>query len=534
MDQELAANNQTDLAEMPIQPEIPRRHWIALFGGLLGAFMAILDIQITNSSLKDIQGALSATMDESSWISTSYLVAEMIAIPLSGWLSVAIGKRRYLTWTTIIFALASILCSLSWNMSSMIVFRAIQGFSGGALIPLAFSLVVQLLPVSKRAVGMALFGITATFAPSIGPTLGGWLTEHFSWHYIFYINIPPAIALICMVNYGLDDEPLRLDSLLKADWFGIATMAIGLGCLEVVLEEGNREEWFSSSFIVTLSIMSAVSLIYFIINELQHKNPLVNLRLLKQSQFAMSCAAYLILGMALLGSIYVLPMYMIQIQGYNSLEIGEVLMWMGFPQLLIFPLVPKLTQLIKAKYLVFFGFSMFGISCFVNTHMSYSFGGDQLIFSMLLRAIGSPFIMVPLSLVAMENIQKHQVADASTITNVLRNLGGAFSIAFIATLLDNKTREHLGHIKETLTTVSTDGWYHLQQSAAMFVSKGSDPATAMLQAKASLSLTMQRDAAIMAYNDVFFMMTCFLGFAALMMFFVKSNSSPRTIEAGGH
>lgn len=190
MTQELTATNQNDVADTPIEPEIPRRHWIALFGGLLGAFMAILDIQITNSSLKDIQGALSATMDESSWISTSYLVAEMIAIPLSGWLSVAIGKRRYLTWTTIIFAVASVLCSLSWSMGSMIVFRAIQGFSGGALIPLAFSLVVQLLPLNKRAVGMALFGVTATFAPSIGPTLGGWLTENFSWHYIFYINIP--------------------------------------------------------------------------------------------------------------------------------------------------------------------------------------------------------------------------------------------------------------------------------------------------------------------------------------------------------
>ncbi|MCE7554227.1 DHA2 family efflux MFS transporter permease subunit [Aliivibrio fischeri] len=523
-----------EVVEKPLEPEIPRRHWIALFGGLIGAFMAILDIQITNSSLKDIQGALSATMDESSWISTSYLVAEMIAIPLSGWLSVALGKRRYLTWTTVVFTVASLLCSFSWNMGSMIVFRAIQGFSGGALIPLAFSLVVHLLPVNKRAVGMALFGVTATFAPSIGPTLGGWLTEHFSWHYIFYINLPPAIALLCMVNYGLDDEPLKLESLLKADWLGIITMAIGLGCLEVVLEEGNREEWFSSSFIITLSIISVISLTYFIINELQHKKPLVNLRLLKQSQFAMSCIAYLILGMALLGSIYVLPMYMIQIQGYNALEIGEVLMWMGFPQLLIFPLVPKLTQIIKAKYLVFFGFSMFGISCFVNTHMSYLFGGDQLIFSMILRAIGSPFIMVPLSLVAMEGIQKQEVADASTITNVLRNLGGAFSIAFIATLLDNKTREHLAHIKETLTSVSTDGWYQLNQSAAMFVAKGSDPTTAMQQAKASLTLTMQRDAAIMAYNDVFFMMSCFLAFAAVLMFFVKSNGKPDPMAGGAH
>ncbi|WP_373455406.1 DHA2 family efflux MFS transporter permease subunit [Vibrio splendidus] len=522
---------------------------------MIGAFMAILDIQITNSSLKDIQGALSATLDESSWISTSYLVAEMIAIPLSGWLSKALGKRRYITWTTAIFTISSLLCSFSWNMTSMIVFRAMQGFSGGALIPLAFSLVIQLLPVNKRAVGMALFGVTATFAPSIGPTFGGWLTENFSWHYIFYINIPPALLVITMIRYGLDDEKLDLGTLKKADWFGIATMALGLGCLEVVLEEGNREEWFSSSFIIGLSIVAAVSLVYFVINELQHKKPLVNLRLLRDGQFAMSCIAYLILGMALLGSIYVLPMYLTQIQQYNAMEIGEVLMWMGFPQLLIFPIVPKLTQIIKPKYLVTFGFAMFGFSCYVNTHMTIDFGGQQLILSMVLRAIGSPFIfamfgfscyvnthmtidfggqqlilsmvlraigspfiMVPLSLVAMKNISKMDTPDASTLTNVMRNLGGAFSIAIIATLLDNKTREHLAHIKESLPSVSQLGWQTLQQQQAFFIQSGSDAATAMQQAQASLLGTMQRDAAIMAYNDVFLMMTAFLALAAVLIF----------------
>ncbi len=506
----------------PEQQDVPRRHWIALIGGLIGAFMAILDIQITNSSLKDIQGALSATLDESSWISTSYLVAEMIAIPLSGWLSRALGKRRYLTWTTLIFVSASLLCSFSWNMTSMIIFRALQGFSGGALIPLAFSLVVQLLPIQKRAIGMAMFGVTATFAPSIGPTLGGWLTENLSWHYIFYINIPPAILVISMIRHGLDDEPLNISSLLKADWIGIITMALGLGCLEVVLEEGNREEWFSSDFIVTLSIISAVSLVYFVINELQQKQPLVNLRLLKNGQFAMSCIAYLILGMALLGSIYVLPLYLTQIQHYNALEIGEVLMWMGFPQLLIFPLVPKLTRIIKPKYLVTFGFMMFGISCYVNTHMSINFGGQQLIFSMLLRAIGSPFIMVPLSLVAMQGISKAETPDASTLTNVMRNLGGAFSIAIIATMLDNKTREHLAHIKTALPSISSDAWYQLKQQAGFFIQSGSDSGTAMLQAQASIMGTMQRDAAIMAYNDAFLMMSAFLAVAAVIMLSSKN------------
>ncbi|ELR65911.1 Inner membrane component of tripartite multidrug resistance system [Photobacterium marinum] len=517
-----APTAQASETAVPAQHEVPRRHWIALIGGLIGAFMAILDIQITNSSLKDIQGALSATLDESSWISTSYLVAEMIAIPLSGWLSRALGKRRYLTWTTLVFITSSLLCSISWNMTSMIVFRAMQGFSGGALIPLAFSLVVQLLPLEKRAIGMAMFGITATFAPSIGPTLGGWLTENLSWHYIFYINIPPALMVISMINYGLDDEPLNLQSLLQADWVGIITMAMGLGCLEVVLEEGNREEWFSSDFIVTLSIISAVSLVYFVINELQHKKPLVNLRLLRNGQFAMSCVAYLILGMALLGSIYVLPLYLTQIQHYNAMEIGQVLMWMGFPQLLIFPLVPKFTRIIKPKYLVTFGFLMFGLSCYVNTHMSVDYGGQQLIFSMVLRAIGSPFIMVPISLVAMQKISKADTPDASTLTNVMRNLGGAFSIAIIATMLDNKTREHLAHIKSALPSVSSDAWYQLQQQTGFFIQSGSDAGTAMMQAQASLMATMQRDAAIMAYNDAFLIMSAFLAVAAFIMLSMKN------------
>lgn len=499
------------------ESDVPLRHWIALLGGMLGAFMAILDIQITNSSLKDIQGALSATLDESSWISTSYLVAEMIAIPLSGWLSTALGARRYLIGTTVIFTVSSLLCSIAWNMSSMIAFRAMQGFSGGALIPMAFSLVVQLLPVHKRAIGMAMFGVTATFAPSIGPTLGGWLTEHLSWHYIFYINLPPALLMLAMLRYGLDDQPMNISSLKNADWAGIATMAVGLGCLEVMLEEGNREEWFSSHFITGLTIIAVLSLVAFVINELRHPRPLVNLRLLTNPHFAMSGLAYLILGMALLGSIFVLPMYLTQIHHYNALEIGKVLMWMGFPQLLLFPLIPKLTQVVKPKFLVAFGFIMFGISCYVNTHMNQDFGGQQMILSMLLRAIGSPFIIVPLSLVAMQTIQKHQTPNASTITNVLRNLGGAFSIALIATMLDNKAREHLAHIKASLPSVSNDAWHQLAQQAGHYLQQGTDPTTAMLKAKASLAQSMQTDAYIMAYNDVFMMMTGFLVFAAILV-----------------
>jgi len=496
---------------------VPVRHWIALVGCMLGAFMAILDIQITNSSLKNIQGALSATFSESSWISTSYLVAEMIAISLGGWLSQILGKRFYLTWTTILFAISSLLCSLSWSMGSIIVFRAVQGFSGGALIPLAFSMVSRLLPPNKRPVGMAMFGITATFAPTIGPTLGGWLTEHFSWHYIFYINLPPAMVMISMIRYGLAKEKLDLSKLKEADWFGILTMTLGLGCLEVVLEEGNREAWFSSQFIVTLTIISSISLIYFVMHELLNKKPLVNLRLLKEPQFTISCIACFILGMGLYGTIYILPVYLAQIQQYTAMDIGLVLMWMGFPQLLIFPLMPKLSRAIEPKYLVAFGFSLFALSCYVNIHMSHDFAGDQLIISMVIRAIGNPFIVVPISLVAMKKINKPDILDASTLINMTRNLGGAFSIAIIATLLSNKTREHLAYIKESVPSINQLAWESLSQRQALFMQAGSDFSTAMSQALASIGTVMQRDASIMAYNNIFVLMTCFLALAGILM-----------------
>lgn len=516
---------------------VPRRHWIAVLGGLLGAFMAILDIQITNASLKDIQGALSATLSESSWISTSYLVAEMIAIPLSGWLSRGLSVRRYLLWTTTAFIIASVLCSFSWNLASMIVFRALQGFTGGALIPLAFTLIVMLLPMERRATGMALFGLCTTFAPAIGPTLGGWLTEQLSWHYIFYLNVPPGLLVLAMLAHGLERQPIDWESIRRVDLIGILTMAMGLGLLEVVLEEGNREDWFGSAFIVRLAVLSAIAMVFFVISQLLRRHPLVNLRLLGNPRFALACFAYLILGMALMGSIYVLPLYMTQIHNYNALEIGKVLMWMGLPQLLVLPLVPKLTRSVDPRYLVSFGFLVFAISCFMNTGMSMDFAGPQLTDSLIVRALGQPFIMVPLSMVATASLTPGDIPSSSTLLNVLRNLGGAFGIAIIATMLDNETRTHLTYISSTLPASSEVGQAWLMQTTDALATQSGDPIGAAEQARALLSQTMQRDAAIMAYNQIFFLMGLFLLLASALMLLLKaprpqpSSSQAAAVEA---
>jgi DHA2 family multidrug resistance protein len=337
------------------------RTWIGVFGTVLGAFMAVLDIQITNSSLKDIQAALGATLEEGSWISTSYLVAEIVVIPLTGWLSQVFSTRRYLLVNAILFVFFSVCCAWAWNLPSMIVFRALQGFTGGILIPMAFTVLLTTLPPSKQSIGMALFAITATFAPSIGPTFGGWLTENYSWHYVFYLNLIPGLMLVAAVWYAIDARPMKLDMLKQGDWGGIIAMAIGLGSLQIVLEEGSRKDWFGSNLIVQLTALAAIFLSIFFWIELTRKKPFINLRLLKERNFGLASVVNIALGLGLYGSVYIMPLYLGQIQGYNAMQIGEVLMWVGFPQLLIIPFVPKVMQRVDMRVLIGIGVSLFAV-----------------------------------------------------------------------------------------------------------------------------------------------------------------------------
>ncbi|QSX30426.1 DHA2 family efflux MFS transporter permease subunit [Shewanella cyperi] len=511
-----------------------RRAWIAVAGGLIGAFMAILDIQITNASMKEIQGSLGATLEEGSWISTAYLVAEMIAIPLSGWLSTGLSVRRYLVWTTAAFIFASILCSLAWDLEAMIAFRALQGFFGGALIPLAFRLILECLPDDKRAAGMALFGVTATFAPSIGPTLGGWLTEHFSWHYLFYINVPPGLLVLYMLAYGLPKRPILWDKLKDADVPGIITMALGMGCLEVVLEEGNRKDWFGSDLIFNLSIIAAVNLVLFVWLQLRRTNPLVNLRLLAQRDFALSSLAYFLLGMALFGAIYLIPLYLSQIHNYTPLEIGEVIMWMGFPQLLVLPLVPKLMARFDGRYLAAWGFLLFAISYYLNSHMSLDFAGDQMVLSQVVRALGQPFILVPIGMIATMHLKPVDTPSASTLLNVIRNLGGAFGIALVATVADTRARMHLAHIRESLPAVSAQAQEYLNNQSQSLFAGGNNWVSADAMAQSLLGQTMSREAYIQAYNDVFFLMGALLLLAVIAVLMIRKAPAQAVAVEGMH
>ncbi|NWC06556.1 MDR family MFS transporter [Pseudomonas sp. G1002] len=507
---------------LPPVGEPSRRDWIAVMSVMLGAFMAVLDIQITNSSLKDIQGALSATLEEGSWISTSYLVAEIIMIPLTAWLVQLLSARRLAVWVSGGFLIASLMCSMAWSLESMIVFRALQGFTGGALIPLAFTLTLIKLPEHHRAKGMAMFAMTATFAPSIGPTIGGWLTENWGWEYIFYINIPPGLIMIAGLLYGLEKKDSNWDLLKSTDYLGIVTMAVGLGCLQVFLEEGHRKDWLESSLIVSLGTVALLSLITFVIVQMSKPNPLINLRILGNRNFGLSSISSLGMGVGLYGSIYLLPLYLAQIQNYNALQIGEVIMWMGVPQLFLIPLVPKLMKYVSPKWLCTLGFGLFGLASFSSGVLNPDFAGDQFNRIQIIRALGQPLIMVTISLIATAYIMQKDAGSASSLFNILRNLGGAIGIALLATLLDARTKTYFDYLREAIVPTNPQVAERMARLAETF---GSETA-----ALGKLSEIAHQQAQIMAYNDAFHFVGLALGISMVAILLTKAL--PAGLKAG--
>jgi DHA2 family multidrug resistance protein len=506
------------------------RDWIAVFGAILGAFMAVLDIQITNASLPDIQGGIAASLDEGTWISTAYLIAEIITIPLSPWLSDVFSTRRYLIVNCIFFLIFSVLCGLSDSLFMMILCRAGQGFTGGVFIPSAMTIVLRCLPASKQPIGLALFGVTATFAPAIGPTVGGWLTDTYSWHWIFYVNLVPGALLIAAITYGLKAEPMKLDRLVHGDWLGIACMAIGLGSLITMLEEGERKDWFGDALIRDTAIAAAIFIPAFLIREFICERPFINLRLLKQRSFASASAIGLMMGLALYGSVYLLPVYLAQIQGYDALQIGEVVMWQGLPQLLIFPLVPWTMRHVDTRVIVGFGFALFAVSCFMNSYMTHDWAIQQLRWTQLVRAAGQPFIIVPLSGLAAGSQPKEEQAGASAIFNIMRNLGGSIGIAALSTFVTFREQYHFSIIADRLTQNSPRTAALINDyTLAISTKTDSGAATVHMRALAAMANTVRREAFVMAYSDCFFV----IGFA-LLLCILALLLIRKTAPAAGH
>jgi len=528
---------------LPIQSEAtseaPRKEvaassakiWIAVLGSNLGAFMAVLNIQIVNASLADIQGAIGAGLDDGGWVSTAYLIAEIVVIPLSAWLSRAFSVRLYLLVNAALFLAFSASCAFAHSLGEMIVLRACQGFTGGVLIPMAFTIIITLLPKAKQPVGLALFALSATFAPAIGPTIGGYLTENWGWQYIFYVNLAPGVLMLGMLWVSLGRTPLQLGLLRQGDWPGIATMAIGLAALQTVLEEGNKDDWFGSPFILRLSLISAVALGLFVLIELTAAKPLLNLRLLFRRNFGFGVLANFLLGTALYGSVYILPVYLSRVQGYNAEQIGAVLAWTGLPQLVLIPLVPQLMKRFDPRLIIGVGFGLFAITNFMNIDLSRDVAADQLLWPNVVRAVGQALLLAPLSAVATAGIEPENAGSASALFNMLRNLGGAVGIAALQTFLTRREQFHSNMLTGSVSLFAENTRTRIDELTRYFLAHGvADPAAAWHQAIVAIGRTVRQQSYILAFADTFYLLGVGLIVALIAALLLKK---PERLEAGG-
>jgi DHA2 family multidrug resistance protein len=503
---------------------IPLRTWIAVGGSLLGAFMAVLDIMIANASLPYIEGGIGTGGVYGTWISTAYLIGEIIVIPLTSFLSQVFSLRRYLLANVALFLLFSALCGQAHSLGEMIVFRGLQGFSGGVMIPLAFTIVMTLLPRAKHPIGLAGFAVTATFAPAIGPTIGGYFTDNYGWPYIFYINLIPGAVMLAALWYGLPKSSMQLGLLRRGDWRGIALMAIGLAALQTVLDDGNVYDWLGSPLIVKLSLVAAVALGAFVLLELITPAPLVNLRLLGRRNFGLGTAGNFLLGFALYGSVFLLPEYLSATQGYDSEQIGAVMAWVGLPQLLLIPMVPLLMKRVDVRLLVGIGFVIFAASCFMNTAMDHNYAGPQLFWPNIVRAVGQAMVMTPLSAIAMFGITPQEAGGASGLFNMMRNLGGAIGTAAVGTFFTKREQFHSAIITPEVSLVDPATRSRLDELQQYFMSHGfPDPASAMHRAIIAVGDTIRAQATIMGYADCFALLGVVLLAAAALVALLKKG-----------
>jgi DHA2 family multidrug resistance protein len=424
--------------------------WLAVAAGTIGALMATLDVSIVNSALPTIQGEIGASGSEGTWISTAYLVAEIIMIPLAGWLERIFGLRSFLLIATLAFTLFSMWCGVSEDLPHMVIGRIGQGFFGGAMIPTALTIVGTRLPPSQRPLGIALFGMTAVLGPVIGPVLGGWLTEALSWHYAFFMNLPIGVGLLALVAIGLPGRKIKVDELLSTDLLGIAGLVLGLGGLTVVLEEGQRERWFESVLIRELSAVSVFGIGLLVLGQFVSRKPVIQLKILLTRSFGSVFVLSLMIGAALYGILYIIPQFLTAVPGYNALQSGEVAAISGLPTLMLLAVFPILVRLIDIRFAVAFGFVLYGVSCFMDIHLSPQAAGPQFVTSQIVRGVAQFFAMLFLNQAATSAVSQDLVEDASGLFNAARNLGGSFGLAMVATLQDQRQTFHEARIAESL------------------------------------------------------------------------------------
>ena len=495
--------------------------WMVALTVMLPTLMVIMDTSVVNVSLDHIRGSLSAGIDESTWSITSYLAANAIVIPITGWLSRLLGRKRLLILSVSLFTLSSLLCGLSWSIQSLVVFRILQGLSGGALQPISQSILLETFPPSQHGTAMAIFGIGIMFGPIIGPFLGGWITDNWSWHWIFFINIPAGIISILMSMLFIVDPAYLRDIKMKIDYWGLVFLSVGIGCLQIMLDKGQREDWFSSDFIIWLSVASLMSLVIFVVVEMFVKHPIVDLKILRNFSFSFGNTIIFFVFVNLFGSIVLLPMYLQSLMGYTSTLAGLVLAPGGVATLMVMPIVGLLITRINSKGIVIAGIVVTAYSTYLMSMFNRLADFNTIVWPRIIMGIGVGLIIIPLTTLTLSRLKKEQLGNATSIFNLVRNIGGSFGVAISTTILTRRAQFHQARLIDHLTPFDMTYTMGSSQAAHVLQQRGLEPAVSSQGGLAAIYDQVIREASMMSFNDVFYLLSVMLVLTVPLVFFMR-------------
>ncbi len=497
---------------------------------VFGMFMAILDIQIVSASLTEIQAGLAASSNEISWVQTAYLIAEVVMIPLSGFLSRALGTRVLFAMAAGGFTAASLMCGLSSSINEMIFWRAVQGFIGGGMIPTVFATAFLIFPRSRQSIISPVIGLVATLAPTIGPTIGGYLTDALSWHWLFFINIIPGIGVTAAALLLIDFDKPDYSLFENFDWAGLLSMAGFLGALEYVLEEGPRNDWFADDTILLLAWVSLLCAALFFYRAFTARQPIVDLKAFTDRNFALGSLFSFVLGIGLYGLTLVYPLYLGQVRGYDALMIGETMFVSGLTMFLTAPVAGRLSATLDPRIMLTVGFLFFAAGTWWMTSLTRDWDFWELLWPQIFRGVGLMLAMVPINNVALGTLPPERVKNASGLYNLMRNLGGAVGLAGIYTFLNDRTDLHIARLHENFTFARAPAVEALSNMAARLSSFGSD---AQAMALKQMTQIAHRQGAVMAYADVFLGLTGLFVALAVLAVLVKKPAAAAG-AGGGH
>lgn len=506
--------------------------WIITFTVITASLLELIDTTVVNVSTPQIMGNLGATLEDVGWVVTAYAVANVIILPMTGWLSGRFGRRNYFVFSIILFTVASFFCGNADNIWELVIFRFIQGIGGGALLSTSQSILVETWPKEQMGMATALFGLGVVIGPTLGPTLGGFITDHFSWPWIFYINIPLGIIAVLLALTYIKDS-IHQHGKGDVDWLGIFLLVLGIGSLQVILEKGESEDWFATPYITGLTILSVLGIVLFIWRELTAEHPIVNLRILKNRELSIGMFTTFILGFGLFGSVFIFPIFCQNLLGFTAQQTGELMIPGGLSTIIMMPLVGRLLQKgVPPQIMATFGFILFFLFTMTLSNSNLQSGEKDFFFPLMLRGVGLSLLFVPLTTLALGSLSPQNVAQGVGLNNMMRQLGGSFGVALVTTFIHLRQATHRTNLLEHVNTYDPAFNARYQAMYNGFLSKGFDSAHASSLAYKAIDGAVLKQTYLMTYVDGFWFIGVFFVFCIPLLYLQRfKKKAPMVVDA---